>query len=104
MSPQIPCPEPARLRELLQGSLAGTIEAEVATHVELCGSCQRQLDELSAEAELDPEMARRLGREQPFLEPALCQVLHALKGEDTRATQAKAIKNEDLSLDFLSPP
>ena len=56
MSPQAPCPEPARLQELLEGSLPETVQADLAGHVEACVRCQQKLEELGLKTVLSPEV------------------------------------------------
>jgi len=93
------------LRTLLDGTLPTAEQNRLTGHLEACASCQQQLEALSAQDALCPEMAQQLGRGPPRLEPGLREALDRLKGEaETGEATTEPDGADDLSLDFLSPP
>jgi serine/threonine protein kinase/WD40 repeat protein len=75
------CPELARLREHLEGTLPEGAEAELMTHLDLCAPCQQALEELAVEGAPLLAVARQVGREPPTPGPALDGVLRLLEGQ-----------------------
>jgi len=47
MSPHESCPEPARLKDLVDGSLADDERTALVAHLDACESCQRALEEMA---------------------------------------------------------
>src|SRR4051812_28733940 len=98
------CPDPGRLRALLEGALREPEQAELSGHLDTCTNCQQKLEGLAAGGPGWTGPARQLRRENPASEPALQQAMAALKGEASEAvTQAGAAAGAP-ALDFLSPP
>ena len=65
MNSQLACPEPARLKLLLDGSLPESDQAELTGHLETCENCQQTLESLVAGSETWAEVALQLGRQTP---------------------------------------
>jgi eukaryotic-like serine/threonine-protein kinase len=104
MTTSTPCPDPARWRALLDGTLPEDVQEALQGHLETCTSCQEALEGLAADREAWRGAARHLG-ETPPRDAALRQAIAALKGRasptDTQPTEAPP---EPPALDFLRPP
>src|SRR5262249_54191405 len=93
-------PEPARLRELLEGALPEPEQAEVSRHLDTCVNCQNTLENLAAGG------VKPVGQRKPegAVESALARVMAQLKGDSSEAvTQAGPSGRPETELDFLSP-
>jgi serine/threonine-protein kinase len=100
----MPCPDTARLKELLDGTLPEGQQAAVARHLETCEACQRTLEGLVAGKESWEAAARQLHPGQTSSEPALQQILQHMKAGNMDATQRGDGPSDSTSLDFLDPP
>src|SRR5205823_3442048 len=80
--PEQSCPDAARLRELLAGSLSTAEQDALSRHVEGCEACQKALDELARNSWDDK--AQRLAPETPP-SPALREVMQQALGQETQA-------------------
>src|SRR5436305_1162794 len=99
MSSRGPCPDPARVRGLLEDALAPHEAEEVAAHLQQCPRCQRVLEGLAAGQDLWAEAGDLLARRPPDCpEPAL---QHALARLRQGAAGGEAADVSDLT--FLAP-
>lgn len=103
MTPRTPCPDSARLRNLLDGKLPPAEQAELQDHLEACETCLRRLEGLVAGQDSWDDAARQLGRPQPAPDPALRQAVGELAGAEPTADESKRPEGDELLLDFLSP-
>jgi serine/threonine protein kinase len=87
-SSQSPCPDPARLKHLLDNSLPESEQAELNAHLEACESCRGALDRLAVGSESWSDAARQLGtdREPQVMDPALKNVVEQLEREAAEAS------------------
>jgi WD40 repeat protein len=92
------CPQPDDLRRLLAEEVPA--DAEILGHLQQCERCQRLLEGLVAGNASWSETSTLLGKPPPasMTEPALQRVLSVLEGRRTEP------RNEDLPLNFLTPP
>ncbi|HXG13076.1 MAG TPA: anti-sigma factor, partial [Gemmataceae bacterium] len=105
MTPQVPCPAPARLKDLLDGTLPESEQAELNHHLEGCAACQQTLEGLVAGRESWSGAAHCLNQSQPAAGEALQRVMEELKaGAGQTETRAEPNADNEMSLDFLSPP
>jgi serine/threonine-protein kinase len=99
-----PCPDPQRLRQLLDSTLPEAEQVPLQAHLETCVPCQRALEGLVAGTESWDNLARHLGRPgtEPT-QPALRQAIERLEvGPAAEATTANGpAGTADLS--FLGP-
>lgn len=106
MKERTSCPEPNRLRGLLDGVLSDHEESQLNLHLEACEECGRRLDGLVGGAEAWPAILRNLQAEPPTREPALEHVVKELKGRsgvhETQEHESRQANDED-NLNFLSP-
>jgi WD40 repeat protein/multidrug efflux pump subunit AcrA (membrane-fusion protein)/protein involved in polysaccharide export with SLBB domain/anti-sigma factor RsiW len=103
--PTTSCPDPAKLKALLDGTLPGSEEAQLQSHVDTCPSCQHSLESLVAGKESWSGAAEQLGRNEQEPEANLERVIEQVKNEGRdRQEEAEAPPGEDISLDFLDPP
>ena len=65
MNQRTACPEPNRLKGLLDGVLSDDEESQLNLHLEICEDCGRRLDGLVSGAESWPARSeeRRVGKE-----------------------------------------
>src|SRR5262245_48631885 len=101
---QVSCPEPLRLRELLDGSLSSREQSELTGHLETCLDCQHTLDRLAADSACWDGAARHLdaGKDSPEL--ALRAAMEALKGQAREPDQTGApVAPDELTVEFLEP-
>jgi WD40 repeat protein/tRNA A-37 threonylcarbamoyl transferase component Bud32 len=75
-----PCPDPDRLRRLLEGPAPEVDDEAVAAHLERCAACRAELERLAAASELPALRAARTGRGAP----GDLAFLRDLKGLDPR--------------------
>ncbi len=98
------CPDAARLREMLAGTLPHQEQEELTSHLDTCITCRQTLDELATEGESWSELARKLGR-KPAADPVLERAIQEIKGASTSTgTQLFGSARDDMDLAFLSPP
>ncbi|HZY89558.1 MAG TPA: protein kinase, partial [Gemmataceae bacterium] len=97
MPAQLPCPGPARLRQLLDGALAEPEQTQLVRHLDTCAGCQQTLEGMAANAASWSEAARLLtpdGAADP-----------AITAEVPRSVARTVDANgETISLTFLAPP
>jgi uncharacterized protein (TIGR03067 family) len=101
MSFSTPCPEPARLKDLVNGSVTGNEQTALTSHLESCERCQQKLEELVAGRELWSD-ARNLGEPHANPDAALQRVICGLKGQAHDATQDTPALEDEVPLNFLS--
>src|SRR5262245_12866352 len=105
MTQQLSCPDPARWRELLDGTLPQNEQAELDRHLEACVRCQQALEGLVADTPSWSGAARHLRQAEPAPEPALQQAIEKLKGKGVEPeTQPERPRGNEDALDFLDPP
>jgi serine/threonine-protein kinase len=99
------CPEPARLHDLLAGSLPSDTQAALAGHLDTCPDCQQALESL-ARGEGSVIVQGVKGAEgPPAVETALRQAMAELKQELSEVpTVAGPAAPGGASLPFLLPP
>src|SRR5437588_12362743 len=90
------CPDAARLRELLAGSLSAPMQDAISRHVEGCDAGQKTLDELARNSWDDK--ARRMEPDTPP-DPALRNVMRQALGHETQADATPQAPESEL--DFL---
>lgn len=99
------CPNPARLRELLDGSIPETEQAVLTAHLETCAACQQAVEGLVAGRDTWVGAARQLGAGaaplDPVLQSAMDEARHALPGIEP---SPEADAPVELPRDFLGPP
>jgi serine/threonine protein kinase len=105
MTPEQACPDPARLRDLLAGTLPADTQATLTGHLDTCPNCQRALEALAAgDSPLAVPSSPVLGQ-PPALESALQQAMERLKKPVSEArTEVGAAGVGDAALTFLAPP
>ncbi len=96
------CPEPSRLRDLLDGNLPEGEQQELNLHLETCETCQGTLEGLVAGEESWSGAARQLNETQATPEPALEEAMAGLKGDRTETHFGDGAA-DGISLDFLTP-
>jgi serine/threonine protein kinase len=82
------CPEPIRLKGLLDGTLPEGEQAALNGHLETCEPCQETLESLVAGGESWWERARQLGREQVGCGGALQRVMAQMRAEPAGQREA----------------
>jgi serine/threonine-protein kinase len=98
------CPELARLRELLAGTLPPQTQATLAGHLDTCVDCQRTLEGLAAGPQPLATVARALAEEPAAAGPGLRRAMADLKGETSEApTQAGPVPTGVAGLPPLAP-
>ncbi len=99
------CPDPSRLRRLLDGALPTDEQTELTGHLDTCTDCQQTLEGLAAESLPAADVAKLLAGEKAPPGPALRRVMAELKGETSEAaTQAGPTPPGAADLGFLDPP
>ncbi len=96
------CPDPSRLKDLLDGNLPEAEQQELNQHLETCETCQRTLEGLVAGGESWSKAAWQLNETQATPEPALEEAMAGLKGDRTE-THFGDGHADGVSLDFLTP-
>src|SRR5436190_590375 len=104
MTAPTPCPDAARLRDLLDGHLPEGDQAELNQHLNACPQCQQALEGLVAGQESWAGAAQQLRRESPELEAGLQRIMEEVKVDPPGAETRTEPSAEDFSLAFLSPP
>src|SRR5262245_41797783 len=104
MTARTPCPDPARLRDLLADGLPDTEQAELTGHLDICACCQEALERLATGESAVAACVRHIDRDEPAPNSAYWQALRRVEGEVTRAdTSTGTAVTEEVSLDFLTP-
>jgi uncharacterized protein (TIGR03067 family) len=99
------CPSAKQLQGLLTGQAPADEQANLANHLETCENCRQTLEELVAGSQSWSAAARQLKEEAPGVDPKLRQIMDKIKSEGRAGdTQDAVARDEELSLDFLSPP
>jgi uncharacterized protein (TIGR03067 family) len=100
MPESTPCPDAARLQDLLAGFLSAREQEEVSRHVEECGPCQVVLEQLTASS-----WEGRAGdlRHGASVAPAVERIIAAAAGQPTAAEPNTAPKSPAAIGDFLRP-
>jgi serine/threonine-protein kinase len=105
MNPTTSCPDSAKLKELLDGTLHGNEAAELNSHLETCPSCQHSLEGLVAGNESWSGAAEQLCHNEQVPEAGLERVMKEIKSEGReKQAEAETPPADDIALDFLSPP
>ncbi|MFN0053066.1 MAG: protein kinase domain-containing protein [Planctomycetales bacterium] len=99
------CPEPERLKQLLDGSLTESELGNLTAHLDDCAVCQQTMEGLSAGRETWAGAAAKLNAAASPDDPILSQALEEARRTGLGGT-AQPGKREDLgaALSFLSPP
>jgi WD40 repeat protein len=98
------CPTPTRLKDLLNGRLRDTEQAELIGHLDVCERCQQALDELGARGQSWSESVRQMGHAPPEHETALQEVILVLKDKaQWTRVQGQPAAEDKLLLSFLTP-
>ncbi len=95
------CPEPDRLRALLDGSLPADDADALSGHLDTCEICRHTLEELVAGRESWAAIAEQLGPGPTSADSALQQAIAALKSRDNTRTGPETVA--DAAVDFLAP-
>jgi serine/threonine-protein kinase len=96
------CPDPPRLHQLLDGGLPVDEQAELTRHLDTCAACRQTMERLAGPGNSWAGLARHLG-EQAAPEPALRQVMEAMKGQSGGAATRAEPGGAESGLDFLEP-
>jgi serine/threonine-protein kinase len=95
------CPDPVRLRQLLEDTLPAADQQAVQAHLERCEECQRRLESLAANQDSWSQAARHLG--EPASETTGGPALHRVMSEwQAPGRQPDVADADDLAL--LGPP
>lgn len=100
------CPEPARLKQLLNDTLPESERSDLSAHLDSCETCQKTLESMVAGKESWSGMARSLKADEPAtpVDPALAQAVAELEARAaTDETQAEPVRDARVVLAFLSP-
>jgi WD40 repeat protein/serine/threonine protein kinase len=104
---KVECPEPNRLRDLLDEMLPDREQVALTRHLGDCGHCQHRLEALALDGQ-PWSVVNRLGRWSECPGPALGRVIAGLKkglgGASTGDPAESAPENADVTLDFLTSP
>jgi serine/threonine-protein kinase len=103
MAERLPCPEPARWQDLLNGRLPEGEQAALAGHLETCTDCQQTLEGMAVDPPSLAQAIRHLSREPSAPPEALRLAMRRLTGESP-ATAAGPEGEGGPDLDFLDPP
>ena len=99
------CPEPARLKDLLDGTLPEPEQSALSAHLEACAACQQTVEGLAAGRDTWAGAGRLAdaGHAPPAaaLQKALDEVRDAPEVTQTHVGSASAA---ELPADFLAPP
>jgi serine/threonine-protein kinase len=101
-----PCPEPTRLRQLLDETLPSAEQAALAVHLNGCAQCQQTLERLAAGQDSWAGARAELAHtnlDEPA-EPALARVVAALAEHEGDETMAEKTSTASEALTFLAPP
>ena len=104
----VTCPDPHRLRELLDNSMTSDEQAVVISHLDQCECCQQKLEHIASGGSsfVMPICTAKADRpdETSAFWPALDRVQSAiLSANDTPHEPRPLNEDEELVLDFLSP-
>ena len=116
MLPHESCPEPARLKDLIDGSLPDDERTVLVAHLDACSSCQRALEEQACGGSSVLSAACHI-RERPPAQSAYWVAVQRVAeatpvpawGSDpvaTRSEPASSVSDsstEEVALDFLQP-
>jgi WD40 repeat protein len=104
MSNPVPCPDPARLQDLLEEALPPGDEADLSAHLQQCGDCRRRLEDLAAGKDSWAEASDLLAGVPPAdaVEPTLRRVLARLQGCPP-GEEGPSRGDADTDLGFLEP-
>ena len=112
MAQEQQCPEACRLQALMEGGISDDEQAEVASHLKDCASCQARLEELLAQSDLLSPDAKELVFREDQPETALQRAIEQLRAaeaswqNDEQATSTGgpgSSSGEDILLDLLQP-
>jgi WD40 repeat protein len=106
MTLQASCPDGARLKGLLDGSLARDEQSALTEHLDSCECCQHTLETLAAGEAPWAAALRHVDQDRPASDSAFWPALRSLERQ-TDATQAQPPVDEGddgtVTLDFLTP-
>ncbi|HTU90757.1 MAG TPA: protein kinase, partial [Gemmataceae bacterium] len=77
-----PCPDPAQLQELVNGTLAAEDEVRLTAHLDSCVSCRERLETLAGEEFRLPAEDAEESSSSPEAEPALAAVVAQLQEQN----------------------
>lgn len=100
----IPCPDRARLKDLLDGALPSSEQEALLAHLESCPACQRVMEELAAGRDTWAGVARQLGGPTSSPDAALAEALE--QAREARQSGAGTFGSDvvsELPLNFLAP-
>lgn len=101
MAEPVACPEPDRLRQMLDGRLPADEQSALSSHLDTCVNCQQTLEGLASGGLQLPDAAQLA---QAPAESALRKAMDALRGDPSKAvTEAGPDTTSDNDLAFLSP-
>ncbi len=99
-----PCPEPNRLKDLLDENLPAVELADLQKHLETCHRCQQVLQRLVADRPSWAEVATHLAQGQPAPDRGLQHLMDEIKADSSGAgTHGETASGDPVSIDFLSP-
>jgi serine/threonine protein kinase len=99
------CPDLARWKQLLEGSLPEPEQLALHAHLEACPQCQQVLESLTAGGATWAAAAQHLAEAKPGDEPALRGVMVELEAAGGQpASKGRPGPGAEETLDFLSPP
>lgn len=100
-----PCPEPRKLKELLDDRLPAGVQAELTGHLDDCSGCQAALEKLAVGESRLSECVCHIDEDRPKNDSAYWPALAALDSAPTVAqADAAPAPSANADLDFLDPP
>src|SRR5438552_346457 len=96
------CPDPARLRRLLDGALPADEQSALSGHLETCEGCQQTAEALISGGTSWPALVGQIGEAEPAPDGALRRVIEQARGEVGPAGDPPPGEGGS-ALDFLSP-
>src|SRR5688572_25733990 len=102
MAAQATCPNPARLQELIDGSLPEPEQSELTAHLDSCECCQAKMDVIADGGATAVACLKGLGGDRPADDSAFWPAVRKLEADATwPASRADSLP--DIRLDFLEP-
>ena len=104
------CPDPAKLKHLIDSSLPDDEQSEVVAHLDACESCQKAIEYIASGTSGLLDCACSPEKVRPEKSSAYWPALRQMEREVSKVAQASLASTRaewattDVSLDFLDPP